>query len=550
MNIKEASEAIDSFFDNDKLKVLFLKGPWGSGKSTFVRTYLAAKHSKAPGYQYFVSLFGLTSLNEVRESINANFHNASLKGSFLGNVQSNASKLPKAATKFKEASEAVGFKPFGDVTALVASVGTSLFWLYAKTQKSIIVFDDLERTSLGAAQILGLASSLAENTKAKIIVIFNEEKLDETAMLILNEYREKVVDLEILFQPTVNDLVDEFLVEEAIKEPVKEMLNSIKAANIRLLNKINIHLAQFQTLAAQSRLKLSVEEQTRAAKIICLHYASKRTLTPEMVANGLFGLYLNQKSASEQDTQLASIAKALKIFPPYPLDGLVLELIQNGYCSEESKAKYFEKRSTHQARDEFNSDLMLAYSKYGDNFTASASSVFVDMEAFLTKHSKAMGTDYFAGHLKFLSELGYTKSAEPWKKQHLAVIRKSAKASERVEMAKKLLPSKVVSEFIREEESARAKQPDATSIVYRIIKSQSWGPEDIEALNRMSEDEICSWISSNTDSAFIDNLRDLYRIWANSASTANYWKKLDSALKRISRRSQLDKLRVKNLFVT
>ena len=55
MNIEQAGKALDSFFQDEKQKVLLLKGPWGGGKSHLVRKYLASDNSYAPRIQYFVS---------------------------------------------------------------------------------------------------------------------------------------------------------------------------------------------------------------------------------------------------------------------------------------------------------------------------------------------------------------------------------------------------------------------------------------------------------------------------------------------------------------
>lgn len=541
MTLDQITSTFNSFFKDDKQKVLFLKGPWGSGKSFFVRRYLSQNNSVIPAFQYFVSLFGLETLRDVRETMNSSLEIRTMqKGESNGFLGKAFRSVGKASDFLKKLPNIYGLP--------VGTIGSSLFWLVAKNQPSIIVFDDLERAKIPAHTVLGLASSLAENSKAKIIIVFNEDELDKEELKKVNEYREKVVDVEILFEPSIKDIVDNYLLEKSISESVVEILANIRSSNIRLLNKINNHLARFKELATEEGVQLSIEELVRAVKIVCLRYMSKRQITSEMLENGLFGLFLKKESATDEDKQLDELAKDLKMFPAYPLDVITLELVQNGYCSVESRHKYFDKYRNNQVRDEFTSDLRKAYAKYGNNFTGTVDEVFADMEWVLNKHSNVMLTEHFVGHLNFLRELGYSKSTEAWKEMHLALLNKFPKSPDRIAAARALLPSQVASDYIAKLESERKAPSDPLSIIRRITKSQSWHHDDIEALALMSEDEIFNWICTCQDDRFIDSLREIYKMWSNSESTEPFWKKLDAALTRVANRSKLDEVRVKNLF--
>jgi hypothetical protein len=247
------------------------------------------------------------------------------------------------------------------------------------------VFDDLERAKMSPHEILGLASSLAENSKAKIIVIFNEEKLEDESKL--REYREKVVDVEILFKPTNRDLVNTYLKRDAIKGEIATLLNELKVTNIRLIGKINEHLDQFEAVVGEFGIKPSPDEMVHVAKVVLLHYVGKRKVTPEMVASGLFGLFLTSKEQSEEDKEFAELVKSISLFPALPFDGLALELIQNGYCPEDTRKKYLDGYKDNKARNDLNDAISKAYDRYLNNFQGTIEEVYADMEEFLDGYS-------------------------------------------------------------------------------------------------------------------------------------------------------------------
>jgi ATP-dependent Lon protease len=64
--IKRATETLVEFLRHEDQRVLALKGPWGVGKSLFVRNFIAENRERLPPFVAFASVFGLRSLAEVR----------------------------------------------------------------------------------------------------------------------------------------------------------------------------------------------------------------------------------------------------------------------------------------------------------------------------------------------------------------------------------------------------------------------------------------------------------------------------------------------------
>lgn len=176
-----------------------LTGDWGSGKTYQWKLALerASKKEIRPRYAY-VSLFGLTSLAEVRKRITEEV---------ISSI-----KLPSRGDTVGEIVEggAIGLKPMQILKILpvipylgkLESFAQELS--FATVKNAVICFDDLERApkTLRLADVFGLASFLKEERGCRVLLISNQKKLDDGAKNELSTYLEKVVEETVDFAPT------------------------------------------------------------------------------------------------------------------------------------------------------------------------------------------------------------------------------------------------------------------------------------------------------------------------------------------------------------
>ena len=66
------TKSLTAFLRDADQRVFALKGPWGVGKSFFVRKFLANEENKGllPPSTSYASMFGLRNIQEVRDVIN------------------------------------------------------------------------------------------------------------------------------------------------------------------------------------------------------------------------------------------------------------------------------------------------------------------------------------------------------------------------------------------------------------------------------------------------------------------------------------------------
>lgn len=198
MTLEIVQTRLDKLLALETPKVALLTGDWGSGKTHQWTQALgrASKNGINPRYAY-VSLFGLTSLAEVRKRI--------------AEEVISAVKLPGRGSVGEEVEGgAIGLKPMQIIKILPVIPylgkleGLAQELSFATVRKAVICIDDIERapSTLRISDVLGLASFLKEQRDCRVLLISNQKKLNGDAKGELATYLEKVIDEMVDFAPT------------------------------------------------------------------------------------------------------------------------------------------------------------------------------------------------------------------------------------------------------------------------------------------------------------------------------------------------------------
>ncbi len=133
---------------------VMINGPWGIGKTYLVKQFLN-KTIREPDKYVYVSLFGLTTLNEIDSALIEAIY--PLVGSKFAKI---GGRIAKAALKFKGIE--LDFK-LGDIVD--------------KFNARIFVFDDLERCEMPINVVMGYINEFVEHDGCKVIIIANENEI-------------------------------------------------------------------------------------------------------------------------------------------------------------------------------------------------------------------------------------------------------------------------------------------------------------------------------------------------------------------------------------
>ncbi|MBK3333413.1 AAA family ATPase [Persephonella atlantica] len=248
--------------------VITVKGKWGSGKTYFIKNLLDEEREK---YAY-ISLFGKNSINEITQEIVLKI---SKFRKILGDVSLILKQLGGLSTHI------------GAVRNLLSLVST------IDIKDSIIVIDDFERLSenLHPREVMGLIAQLKEDKQCKVILIMNEEVLtsDNEKYKKLkdeyDEYKEKIVDLELVFEPSVKEnfeIACSFNKENFAKEEIESYIKEIGEINIRLINYLFVNMELFSFLK-------NLKEEVRTNSL-------KMSVLSSIIKSLLYYLYIKHKN--------------------------------------------------------------------------------------------------------------------------------------------------------------------------------------------------------------------------------------------------------------
>lgn len=230
MNYKELNSFIKRYATQDKTKTaMMLTGEWGSGKSYYINKALCPYLKKHKVQCVVVSLYGVDSLSELSKRIYLRL------------------RVPTLSKKseVKEVASIIGHSIIDNALSLKGlNVGVSedqLVKLYESVNLKgvLIIFEDLERSSIDILMLLGYINGLVEYDGAKVLLVANEKEIlgqnteplgYDLAKIFTNQAEEKEElpedDRQIHYlrmkEKTIGDTV---LFTPDIKESVRSILN-------------------------------------------------------------------------------------------------------------------------------------------------------------------------------------------------------------------------------------------------------------------------------------------------------------------------------------
>lgn len=168
MNHAELNEFIKSYLLKGKTNgALMISAPWGTGKSFYIANSLIPYIEKTTNVKCLVvSTYGLTSLSELSDFIYKKNTNKTLSNT-IKTIQSylNQAKISDKA--------ALGFEGIN----LTSEEQVGFTYKDLNLEDRLLVLEDVERSSINIIELLGYVNNLTEYSRAKIILVANEDKL-------------------------------------------------------------------------------------------------------------------------------------------------------------------------------------------------------------------------------------------------------------------------------------------------------------------------------------------------------------------------------------
>ncbi|MET3517019.1 hypothetical protein ABIC63_004818 [Pseudacidovorax sp. 1753] len=207
---------------------VLLSGSWGSGKTWFIKNFLGM-HPEIEKHALYVSLYGVQSFDDIESEFFRLLH--PVLGSKPVRI---LNRLLRGALKttinFDLDSDG---KNDGSVTGGIPN--DRILDRVSLAAEKILIFDDLERSSIATTDILGYINQFTEQAGLKSIVIANEKELaksQEDLNLSCNRIKEKTIGRSFEVVPELESALEAFSAELETT-PLKSIIEENRALIIQ-----------------------------------------------------------------------------------------------------------------------------------------------------------------------------------------------------------------------------------------------------------------------------------------------------------------------------
>ena len=493
MSLDTIKKEINRFLDSDTPEVLAMKGAWGVGK-TFAWNKLLkeaqnAGRIKLKKYSY-VSLFGINSLDSFKFSIFEQQISTNLIGTepSLETFKENASSVLSSLGK-KSLHLFKGLTFVKNLTPALESVS------FLSLTKTLICVDDFERkgSNLSPKDILGLISALKEQKKCKIVLVLNDSSFEDDSFKEYEKYKEKVVDIELLFNPSSDECVDIALEKgTSFSSKLKEYIVLLRINNIRIIKKI-------ERLALLLNAALSKYEQEvlhRALQVLVLFswsYYVKGEQVPnpdyiKKIGYKMFGL--GEEKLSDQEKLWQSLLSEYNYRTTDEFDLVIAETVDSGYVDERTLNKEAKKINQAVIAAKSDSSFEEAWHQYHDNFENNEEEVLQGIYDSFKKNTKYITPMNLNATVRLFRNLDRDKEADDLIEHYIDVRKDEKKLFNLDEYAfeSDIDDKKIIDRFRKLKDDSK-EHKTIREVLEGIAGKDSWSGNDLDALANATVDD-------------------------------------------------------------
>lgn len=566
-------KSLQAFFESEA-KVVVIKGDWGVGKTYFWDQYISRKISSGSLHQLaysYISLFGSSSLEDVRKRV---FHNAKAIGSDKAVNQAfdnefNESNLLSnklhwvhgGIEKIKRKLLSLnGFSRKSQSLPIVSKYSGLISNLeYSLVKNYIVCIDDMERKGKGLAvkEIMGLVDELAHRKKCKVILIFNESSFDnEDDKNQFDSYREKVVDIEINYNPTYKEnLACIFSEKDTGYSTLENVARILNIRNIRVIKKIKWALESLYEYVRNSDIQI-IDELIVHTALLCRFYYIRDndltyTLLREQLAENSWLSFITDKetdiSAGEKKFRnlTSNIHLSSSVF-----DDHIAFFLENGYINEEelkiTVAECNEKVRIYAV----SARLKRAWNIYSGSFLDNIDDFKNSLIEIINEDTSRIEFSDFYSAINILEDFG--EDITPFVDHYMKINSDSLSC---IDPINSWDIGRIKSNYLKKkikELHNNTKNYNLDEVSLKIATNGSWNSEDINFLNSLTKEDYIKWMKSSPEQLVTKvrsgllTFKDFHS--SNDEKFKNITANVIAALKAIASENELNRYRVRAIY--
>lgn len=566
MSIVQVEKALADFAVYNTGSAIVLNGEWGTGK-THLWDKIIKNHRESfvrKTYSY-VSLFGLSSLSDLKRSI---FENSvpTVKAGSVTTKESVFENLKKL--EFSDARS--GFRKlfhYGKEAKVpfVGSFGGVIDSIqYALIKDTIICIDDFERrgSTLSARDVLGLISNLIEKKDCSVILIVNEGSLQQDDEFFT--FSEKVFDYEIKYSPTLDEAASiVFSTTDLYDQKVVENVKKLKINNIRLLRKIKYFASLIKPFVdgkpdevldnSTKLIPLAIyAKYSGSEKVFSIEDLEKYQGGWSLSSAGIKDLTAKQKSAEDKKTAKVNFFREYGYDEADDFTLEIIKLVKNGYADSNSLIPLIDSITIVIEKNKRRKILSDAWHVFHHDLSFSDEQLLDLFEKAVIETGDVASPYEIDSVLELFTAAGLETRGRSIVDAYFEVLCASRSITHRREMYK--LPNNpYVTEKLEQYFGAVSKTWTIDELVYHFHGSPITS-EILELLSAFTVNQFLAYFKGLCSLSFVNHAQSLLALSSRtgSAGSKNYYEivflKVFEALKRMHDESPLMALRMKKFM--
>ena len=534
----EIKNQVDYFLSCIDRKTLAINGPWGCGKTYFWKNYCADTNLIKEARCSYVSLFDIASLTELKSKI--------LFSSATQSDDEWSRRMEYAAKGVRAVLDKVSFfDQFVKSDSIISAVEERFL------KDCLVCLDDIERRSknLDMGQLLGFVSVLREHHNCRIILILNEDQLNGEDRSILKKYRDKIIDMELLFRPSVRENTEIVFRNHPYVDLLIEVFERFGINNIRIMQKTLWRLGRLLSILAEEYTQAREEMSRQLAILCCLHYSETFSIDITQVRN--LHPWPNPKDSEDENKQITDMLKSIGWGWPEYADLLIAAVLHEVFDEIPINAVAKNLQELHQDKA-LRAEIEAAFNKFNANFQGTIDEIRTELQNLLNSRNKEMSWNQLGQVLSLLNDLGgkidVAACQEQWIEDHPDDLSDPNSLGY-------ILPG-IQGEQLKIELEQRMEQYkaklDLVDCMSQVADKQSWGGDVSQALKAATKNDFINALKRSTEPNLLSLVRRFLSFAVSFGRSNEDWagitERIRSALVEIAKISKLNRIRVNNFF--
>jgi hypothetical protein len=545
MSLTKVQRAVEDSLASDTPEVLAIKGAWGIGKTFFWDKFVKSA-SQDPRYKFqhyaYVSLFGVSSLDELKFAIFERTVNRSQIGERISidNLKQNATDLAKGlGRKASWLLQMITIPWLKNIGPLIHSAA------FLTIKDMLICLDDFERKGdkLSAKDVLGIVSLLRNQMNCHVVMIFNDIKLDGEAQKEYKDLREKVIDVEVIFNPNPKEAAYlAFSDELKINKGISDLSIKLGISNIRILRKIERAVKSVEKLLREFEPKV-LNQALKTLTLFGWGYYSNNEQFYEYVKSRHKSYVIKENKTIEQQ-EWDTLLNDYGFLYMDEFDLVLAKIIETGYVDEESLLEEAKKLNAQVIADKSQNSFGNAWELFHDTFAHNEDELVNALEKELKENAEYISPVNLNGAVSLIRDLGKYNLASELIDAYIQKNKSKPKIFDldNYPFSGDIDDDELISKFnLTFNETKEIKTLE--DVLLNISGKNSWGKSDEEVLQAASEDDFYQIFKTQEGQHLSSYVKTCLQIKASAEKAKN-------ALFRIGRENNLNRIRVRRFGVS